>query len=202
YADPGTPDAPNPLPRAVGYATDEPPLPRDLAAIRPVDVDRRPAAAGGAGVELEADVVIVGAGAGAGVVAAELSRAGRSVLVVEAGPFVDEATMPRDELDAYGRLYLNHGLLSTWDGAITLLAGSGVGGGTLVNWMTCLDAPGDVRAEWARDHGLDGLDGAEWERDVADLERRLGVAPATVIPPKDELIQRGAASLGWEAGVI
>ena len=51
--------------------------------------------------------------------------------------------MPRDELDAYGRLYLNHGLLSTWDGSITMLAGSVVGGGTLVNWMTCLDSPAD-----------------------------------------------------------
>ena len=202
YADPGTPEAPNPLPASVGYEADDPPLPKDLAAIRPLMVDRRPATAGGEEVALEADVVVVGAGAGAGVVAAELAGAGRSVLVVEAGPYVDEATMPRDELDAYGRLYLNDGLLSTWDGSITLLAGTGVGGGTLVNWMTCLDAPPDVRAEWARDHGLDGLDGAEWETDVTAVERRLGVAPATVIPPKDELIRRGAAALGWDAGVI
>ena len=202
YADPGTPEAPNPLPRTLGYATDDPPVPRGLAAIEPVAVDRRPATAGGADVELEADLVVVGAGAGAGVVAAELSRAGRSVLVVEAGPFVDEATMPRDELDAYGRLYLNYGLLSTWDGSITLLAGSGVGGGTLVNWMTCLDAPADVRAEWALEHGLDGVDGPEWAGDVAEIERRLGVAPATVVPAKDELIRRGAAALGWDTGVI
>jgi choline dehydrogenase-like flavoprotein len=201
YADPGVPSAPNPLPLAVGYATDDPPIPRDLAAITPITVDRRPASTGRP-VELEADVVVVGAGAGAGVVSAELARAGRSVLVVEAGPFVNEATMPRDELDAYGRLYLNHGLLSTWDGSITLLAGSGVGGGTLVNWMTCLDAPAEVLAEWAREHGLDGVDGSEWAGDVAAVEERLGVAPARVIPPKDELIRRGAAALGWDAGVI
>jgi choline dehydrogenase-like flavoprotein len=202
YADPGTPQAPNPLPLAVGYATDDPPLPRDLAAIRPLVVDRRLVPDGSDPVELEADVVVVGSGAGGGVVAAELAAAGRSVLVVEAGPFVDEATMPRDELDAYGRLYLNYGLLSTWDGAITLLAGSGVGGGTLVNWMTCIDAPEDVRAEWARVHGLEGVDGPEWASDIAAIERRLGVTPATLVPPKDELIRRGAAALGWEAGVI
>jgi len=136
------------------------------------------------------------------VVAAELARAGRRVLVIEAGPFVDESTMPRDELDAYGRLYLNHGLLSTWDGSITMLAGSGVGGGTLVNWMTSLDAPEDVRAEWATEHGLDGVDGSEWTDDIAAIEREIGVAPAAVIPPKDELIRRGAAALGWDAGVI
>jgi choline dehydrogenase-like flavoprotein len=202
YADPGAPGDPNPLPVAIGYERDDPPLPHDLAAIRPLDIDRTPPGAADAPTRLEADVIVVGSGAGGGVVAAELARAGRRVLVIEAGPFVDESTMPRDELDAYGRLYLNYGMLTSWDGAITMLAGSAVGGGTLVNWMTCLDAPAEVRTEWARDHGLDGLDGAEWADDVATVERELGVAPATVIPPKDELIRRGAAALGWDAGVI
>jgi long-chain-alcohol oxidase len=202
YADPGTADAPNPLPRALGYAADDPPLPKDLAAIRPLVVDRTPPSGGAAPIELEADVVVVGSGAGGGVVAAELAGAGRSVLVVESGPFVDEASMPRDELDAYARLYLNYGLLSTWDGAVTMLAGSGVGGGTLVNWMTCLDTQADIRGEWATEHGLDGVDGDEWVDDVREIEARLGVAPATVIPPKDELIRRGAAALGWDSEVI
>jgi choline dehydrogenase-like flavoprotein len=203
YADPGAPDEPNQLPLDIGYVRDDPPLPPKLASITPIEVDRGVGAgAHGQPVELAADVVVVGSGAGAGVVAAELAQAGRSVLIVEAGPFVDESTMPRDELDAYGRLYLNYGLLSTWDGAITMLAGSGVGGGTLVNWMTCLDAPAEVRAEWARDHGLDGVDGAGWAADVATIERELGVAAAVSIPAKDELIRRGAAELGWESGVI
>ena len=68
-------------------------------------------------------MVVVGSGAGGGVVAAALAAAGRSVVVLEAGPFVDEATMPRDELDAFDRLYLDHGLVTTWDGSVTMLAG-------------------------------------------------------------------------------
>ncbi|MEZ0240107.1 MAG: GMC family oxidoreductase N-terminal domain-containing protein [Chloroflexota bacterium] len=199
YADPGDAGSPNPLPGAVGYAPDAPPVTADLAHIRPHRLDRSAGPAMERPVELEADVIVVGSGAGGGVMAAELARAGRSVLVIEAGPFVDEATMPRDELDAYGRVYLNYGLLSTWDGSITLLAGSGVGGGTLVNWMTCIDVPGEVRAEWAGEHGLDGLDGPEWDRDVAAIESELGVAPAQVVPPKDRLILQGTAALGWEA---
>ena len=131
-------------------------------------------------IVLEADVVVVGSGAGGGVVAAELARAGRSVVVLEAGPYVDESTMPRDELDAFGRLYLNYGLLSTWDGSVTMLAGSGVGGGTLVNWMTCIAAPADVRVEWARDRP-DGLDGPEWPP-PRRIETELGVAPSTTAP--------------------
>ncbi|MEO8273260.1 MAG: GMC family oxidoreductase N-terminal domain-containing protein, partial [Chloroflexota bacterium] len=202
YADPGPPDTPNHIQQAIGYLRDDPPIAATPAPIRPLVVDRSPMSASHGVIQLEADVVVVGSGAGGGVVAAELARAGRRVLIVEAGPYVDETTMPRDELDAFGRLYLNYGLLSTWDGAVTMLAGSGVGGGTLVNWMTCLDAPDEVRGEWARDHGLDGVEGPEWANDVATIERELGVAPAVSIPAKDELIRRGAAALDWEAGVI
>jgi choline dehydrogenase-like flavoprotein len=197
YADPGTPDEPNRLLHAIGYQPDRPRITADLTPIRPIDLERSPSA-GQRPIVLDADVIIVGSGAGGGVIAAQLARAGRSVVVLEAGPFVDESAMPRNELDAYSRLYLNHGLLSTWDGAITLLAGSGVGGGTLVNWMTCLDVPATVREEWATEHRIDGLDG-EWSTDIAALEAELGVAPANVIPPKDDLILRGAQALGWHA---
>jgi len=83
-----------------------------------------------------------------------------------------------------------------------MLAGAAVGGGTLVNWMTSITAPDDVRADWARDHGMDGMDGSVFRDDVAAVERELGVRPSTVIPPKDGVILRGAAALGWEAAPI
>jgi choline dehydrogenase-like flavoprotein len=171
----------------------------DQTPIRPF---RLPFDVGGADepMTLEADVVIVGSGAGGGVVAAALAEAGRAVVVLEAGPFVDESTMPRDELDAFSRLYLNYGLLATWDGAITMLAGSGVGGGTLVNWMTSVEAPADVRDEWRRAHGLTDLeDGGIWSEDVAVLEEELSVGPVRQQPPKDQVILLGAERLGWEA---
>lgn len=200
YADPGPPGAPNPLLAEIGYRPDRPPVTVAPSAI--VAFEPPPPPGPGAPTVLEADVVVVGAGAGGGVVAAELTRAGRSVLVVEAGPLVDETTMPEDELDAFSRLYLNHGLLTTWDGSVTMLAGSSVGGGTLVNWSTSIDAPEDVRAEWATSHGIDGVrpgDDAEWAADRATIEAELGVTTTTAIPPKDGAILRGAAILGWEA---
>ena len=147
YADPGG-DPPNPNLRAVGYRPDDPPITRDLSPIRPFAL---PSVAGAddPGDRLDADVVVVGSGAGGGVVAAALAAAGRSVVVLEAGPFVTEASMPTTEVDAFDRLYLDHGLVTTWDGSITMLAGTGVGGGTLINWMTCISAPEVVRHEWA-----------------------------------------------------
>ena len=200
YADPGPAGQANPLHAAIGYRPDRPPVTSSLAGIVPLDIHRRasPTAPDGS-IMLEADVVVVGSGAGGGVIADELSAAGRSVVVVEAGPFLDEAHLPTDELDAYSRVYLNHGLLTTWDGAVTMLAGTAVGGGTLVNWMTSIRPPAEVREEWARDHGIDGIDGQAFDDDLAAIERAQGVAEATVIPPKDEMILRGAAALGWEA---
>jgi choline dehydrogenase-like flavoprotein len=204
YADPGPPGVPNPLHRSIGYVPDRPPVTASLAPIAPLDLHR--AAPDGAGsarsagpLTLEADVAIVGSGAGGGVIAAELARAGRSVVVLEAGPFLDEAHLPADELDAYGRTYLNYGLLTTWDGSITMLAGSAVGGGTLVNWMTSIPAAAEVRESWAREHGLAGIDGPAFDADVAAIEAELGVAESSVIPAKDRVILRGAAALGWEA---
>ena len=69
--------------------------------------------------------------------------------------------------------------------------------------MTCLDAPAEVRAEWADDHGLDGVEGAGVGRGRGDdrARARRRAAPRS-IPPKDELIRRGAAALGWESAVI
>ena len=150
-------------------------------------------------IVLDADVVVVGSGAGGGVVAAALAKAGRSVVVLEAGPFSDERTMPRAELDAFDRHYLDHGLTTTWDGSITMLAGTGVGGGTLINWMTCIDAPESVRDGWEREHGLEGVTGDAWAADVAAIESEIGVAESTHIPPKDAILLRGARSLGWDA---
>lgn len=198
YADPGDESA-NPRWAAIGYRPERPPVTQDPTTVRPFT----PAdGADPGGVRLEADVVIVGSGAGGGVVAADLAAAGRSVVVLDAGPFVDERTMPATELDGFDRLYLNHGLTTTWDGSVTMLAGTGVGGGTLINWMSCLPAPEDVRAEWAREHGIEGLEGAAFARDLAALEGQLSVTPATTFPPKDMLILRGAEGLGWRAGPI
>ena len=194
YADPGTSVVPNPLHAAIGYVPERPPVTPSRTTVRPLVF-----ADGSDDVLLEADVVIVGSGAGGGSAAAELATSGRSVVVVEAGPFVDEATLPTDELDAYRRLYLNYGLLTTWDGSITMLAGTAVGGGTVVNWMTSIAAPDDVRAEWAADHGIDGIDGAEFDDDLSAVASAVSVAPSVVIPPKDQVILRGAANLGWEA---
>ncbi|MGZ8527648.1 MAG: GMC family oxidoreductase N-terminal domain-containing protein [Candidatus Limnocylindrales bacterium] len=201
YGDPGPAGAPDLRLSAIGYVQDDPGLTAEPTPIRPVvlppngDDPTIP-------LVLEADVAIVGSGAGGGVVARALAEAGRSVVVLEAGPFVAEPDMPRSELDAFDRLYLDHGLAASWDGAVSILAGAGVGGGTTVNWMTAIAAPDPVRAGWARAHGLAGFDGPEGDADFAAVARELSVTVASHTPPKDAVLLRGGAALGLEVGSV
>jgi choline dehydrogenase-like flavoprotein len=193
YADPGETGA-NPLWTTIGYRSPIEPLTAEPTPIEPLALSTSDGL-----LPLEADVVVVGSGAGGGVVAAEAARAGRSVLVLEAGAFIPEAAMPTDELAAYDRTYLDHGMTATWDGSVSILAGSVVGGGTTINWMTSIPVQPSVRAEWATDHGIDGADGPEFDDDLAVIERELGVQGPPNVPAKDAAILRGAAALGWEA---
>ena len=202
YADPGE-TGDNPRLRAIGFDVVPEPVTADPTPIRPLDLGavaaRTPP---GEAMVLEADIVIVGSGAGGGVIAAEAARAGRSVVVLEAGPFLPEPEMPVDELSAFDRLYLNHGFNVSWDASIMTLAGAGVGGGTTVNWMTCIAPPASTRRHWTIAHGLDGFDGPELDADIATVMAEIGVSAAPNIPPKDALLLRGAAQLGQEVGEI
>ncbi len=202
YADPGE-TGDNPRLRAIGFDVVPEPVTADPTPIRPVDLG--PVAARtppGEAMVLDADIVIVGSGAGGGVIAAEAARAGRSVVVLEAGPFLSEPEMPVDELTAFDRLYLNHGFNVSWDASIMTLAGAGVGGGTTVNWMTCIAPPASTRRHWTVAHGLDGFDGPELDADIATVMAEIGVSAPPNIPPKDALILRGCTELRQEVDEI
>jgi choline dehydrogenase-like flavoprotein len=200
YADPGE-EGDNPRLAAIGYRHRPEPVTADPTPIRPLDLGTLATGLAADGdITIEADVAIVGSGAGGGVIAAELARAGRSVVVLEAGPFVPEPEMPVDELAAFDRLYLNHGFNVSWDASIMTLAGGAVGGGTTVNWMTCIEPPAAMRRRWAVDHGIDGFDGPETDADLGTIDAELGVRLPPNVPPKDELIRQGCARLGEEAG--
>ena len=64
-------------------------------------------------------------------IAGELAAAGKSVCVLEMGGYHDDRDFDQLELSAYQRLYLNGGPFPTAEGQIGLVAGTGVGGGTV-----------------------------------------------------------------------
>ncbi len=167
----GLPDAAgrNPNWPAIGYpgpVSAAPDVPKTIHVSRPEDGDT---------LTLEADVVVVGSGAGGGVIAAELAQAGREVVVLEAGGYFNEADFNQLELWAMQNLYRGGGPTLTEDGSMTLLAGANLGGGTTVNWTNSLRTRPAVREEWASQHGLEDVDGPDFDRHLDAVWERLGV---------------------------
>ncbi len=124
---------------------------------------------------LHCDVCVVGSGAGGGVIAGVLAAAGRRVVVLESGGHYDESDFAGSELQAYDSMYYRHGPFNTADGALGILAGATLGGGTTVNWTNAVRPPAWVREEWARDFGLSGLDTADFDRHLEAVSDRASV---------------------------
>jgi hypothetical protein len=93
--------------------------------------------------------------------------------------------------------------LTTTDGAIMILAGSTVGGGTTVNWSCCLPLPEYVRDEWVHDYELQAFaSGGDYDESLDFVLQRMGAKDSSKVkhnPPNSKL-QEGCDALGypWE----
>src|SRR3954447_20401835 len=152
---------------------------------------------------LEADAVVVGSGAGGAVVAATLAKQGQKVLVLEAGGYYNEADFNQLELPAYQSMYWRGGPTPTADLNVTILAGATLGGGTVVNWTNSLKTKPHVREQWAREHGLEGVDGPEFDRHLDAIFTRLNVNDAcSDFNKAHEKMRAAAERLGWSFRTI
>ncbi|PWU03917.1 MAG: hypothetical protein C5B51_17910 [Terriglobia bacterium] len=103
------------------------------------------------------DVVIAGSGPAGTLLAQRLSAAGKSVLLLEAGPYVPERTIDADEILWTARLYKDSALQQANTGiplfgaqgpSFMVLQGACVGGGGIVNNAVCFRLPPQRLAQW------------------------------------------------------
>src|ERR671910_93414 len=192
YALPDLGTGRNPNWEAIGYPG--PPavprqVPKELRVRRP-ETDE---------LTIEADVCVVGSGAGGGVIAGELAGRGKQVCVVEAGGYYNEADFTGLELWAYQSLYLNGGPFPTAEGQVSIQAGSSLGGGTTINWTNSLRTPPWVREQWAREHGLEGLDGPEFDRHLDAVLKRISATDAhSDLNGPQQRLKQGCDALGYD----
>jgi glycine/D-amino acid oxidase-like deaminating enzyme len=149
---------------------------------------------------LDADVVIIGSGSGGGVIAGELSAKGLQVVVLEAGPYHNEADFTMQELPAFATRYWRGGPQSSLDLNFSLLAGACLGGGSTVFWANCLRTTDVVRGEWAR-AGLTDV-ATDFDRHLDAIAQRLNINGECSDPnPLFEWIQDASARLGWHTQI-
>jgi long-chain-alcohol oxidase len=188
-------DGSHPAWRAVGYPG---PLPQPAEVVDPL-----PAVTVDSETSLDCDVVVVGSGAGGGVVAGVLAAAGRDVVVLEKGGNPSSREMTQVEGDTFNDLYLDGGMLMTHSGSLPILAGSCVGGGTVVNWTTSFALPESIRADWDRRSGLRLFESPRFAECLQRVQARLNVGIRWTTPARrDELFERGSRALGWQVAPI
>ena len=189
-------DGSNPVWAEIGYRPTGPPDPSELS-LPPLPPPEPPSAP----VDLEVDAVVVGSGAGGSVIAERLARGGHRVVVLEEGGYWRGAGLPDREAPAFDRLLHSHGLLTTSDRAIGVLAGRGAGGSTTVNWMTCLRPPPEVRREWATEFGMSDLATDGFDDRLRRVEGRLHVSvDESDRNPTNNALAVGCERLGYTIG--
>jgi choline dehydrogenase-like flavoprotein len=133
------------------------------------------------------DVVVVGSGAGGGVIAGELADAGRSVLLLEAGPYLTAADYMRWEAHANHRMWWPIAFAEPAGEPgppLPLFRGRCVGGTTSINTKVALRPRAEDYEKWHTAAGLVGDGGDPFgEADLAPflnrVEERLGVRERT-----------------------
>ena len=152
---------------------------------------------------LEADVCIVGSGSGGAVIAAVLAARGLDVIVLEAAGYFNESDFAQLELKAYQEMFWRGGPNPTAEGNVSLVAGTTLGGGTTINWTNCLRTRDWVREEWAQAHGLEGVDGPEFDRHLDAVLERIGATDqCSDLNGTQQRMKDGAEALGWSFETI
>jgi choline dehydrogenase-like flavoprotein len=149
------------------------------------------------------DVVVVGSGSGGAVMARELARDGRSVLVVEEGghylPSEYGQMTPSNSIRRLAReagLAVAVGIGDT--PLISVLSGKCVGGSSVLTGGVCFRIPEDILHEWSTDHGLTDLTADKLAPYFDEVEETIHVetVPESMRSRSSQLFVEGAAALG------
>src|SRR5262249_12088624 len=144
---------------------------------------------------MDYDVLIIGSGFGGSVAALRLTEKGYRVGVLEAGRRFDERTLPRTSWDLRRFLWAPrlgwkgiqriHGLDN-----VVILAGAGVGGGSLNYANTLYEPPAAFFEDRQWRHITDWA--SELRPYYALARRMLGVTTNPALTPSDEVVRRVA----------
>lgn len=149
-------------------------------------------------LNLKSDVVIVGSGAGGAVMAYEMAKAGKKVIVLEAGPYVPSTQFNERFPDMLETLYQDGGNQANKDGDLVVLQGRCVGGSTVVNGTVAFRTPEVILEKWNKQHGLTDLTRENLDPYFQKIEEHLSVHEnqEQEIAGHSRILRSGAEKLG------
>ena len=104
------------------------------------------------------------------------------------------------EGQAVGDMFEAGGFATSQEGAVTVLAGATLGGGTKINWCAAIRPPPHLRKEWAEQHGLTAFTSDAFEEAVEVVCARAGVNVGSKYNGQNALLKQGLEALGKHAG--
>ena len=131
------------------------------------------------------EVAVIGSGSGGGV-AANLLNENYEVGIFEKGSYANGET--NNETFGYHNFYETYAMQQTRGYKVLLLAGSGVGGGTSINWTTSLRTPDNVLNEWDSLTGQNNyFNSSSFKSSMDFVCQKLNVSEANNRIPKKEV---------------
>ncbi len=144
---------------------------------------------------LACDWLVIGSGPAGSVMAAELAETGQSVLLVDQGELLEPG---RRMGDGQTSRHLSE-TFAGWSAApepVVTTAGRTFGGGSVVNWGTCLDPPEHVLKEWHNVTGYSFPASEIFRHSLFAVRRRLFLQPAPLDDPHSRRMLAAAGELG------
>jgi choline dehydrogenase-like flavoprotein len=143
------------------------------------------------------DAVVVGSGPGGAVVARELARAGKDVVLIEEGPPFTPRDLSLDGPISMARTMREDGLRATRGYVMSTMQAIALGGGSLVNSAICVRAPSFMLDAWSAEFELARSSHGDLDPHYAAVEKFLGIAstPDDVQGPRNLLFREGCEAL-------
>lgn len=150
---------------------------------------------------IDTEFVIVGSGAGGATTAAVLAEAGRSVVVVEEGPWVDPDVHEPFSMAEMEAKYRHQGSSAALGSpAIAYAEGRCVGGSTEINSGLWHRLPDELAQEWAAEYSIADFDVKTLAGFAQEVESWQSVSHLPGAPPvSSAILARGADKLGWRS---
>jgi len=153
--------------------------------------------------EISCEILIIGSGAGGGLAAGMFAEAGKDIILMEKGNYLNEKEFNEKEWDMISQLYDRGGALTTSDGGVTVFAGSCLGGGTTVNWNASFPTPDHIIQEWCEEHGLKHVGSDKYQEGIAEVMRILNVnAENSIHNSQNQKLWDGALKRGMNPKII